>query len=82
MSITKVETSYQVVYTVTVPEDIVEEAKAQGKNIEDCAWHVMETTHVKPTITKISESFPRAVLRPYITQPDQERGPAHFDLVV
>ncbi|KKK60192.1 hypothetical protein LCGC14_3026800 [marine sediment metagenome] len=70
---------YEVVYTITVPADIVEEAKEQGKDAEDCAWHVMETTHVKPTIKKIIGSVPHAILGPFITHPDQSRGPAMFE---
>lgn len=76
---TKVKDSYQVTYTVTIPEDIVEKAKKRGHDIEDCAWNVMEATHVKPTIKKIKGSLCWTILGPYITHPDQSYGPAYFE---
>ena len=67
--------SYQVVYTVTVPGDTVDQSK---KDVEDCAWDIMETAHIRPTITKIVESVPRTILSPYIVS-KVNKGPAYFE---
>lgn len=68
-------TEYQVVYTVTVPGDM---PARSGKDIEDCAWDIMETTHIQPDITEIAQRFPQTILGPYITA-NLNKGPAYFE---
>lgn len=72
----KTNDSYEVTYKVIVPEEQVE---ASGKDIEDVAWNIMESTHIKPTIQKIVGSAPHAILGPFITSSDRSRGPAAFE---
>lgn len=72
----KVKDTYQVTYTIIVPENGSTE---NDKDVEDRAWDIMQTTYIKPTITKIKGSLTQAVLAQYITDSAQPTGPAYFN---